>query len=464
MRGWIYEQLWRIKSSQERPSVSQILEFLGASQYWTPSRLQELRDRKLRDLVAHAYEQIPFYRKLLDAGGVKPRSIEGVRDLPKLPVMTKDMFHAHWSELRARDVPDSQVSLAQTGGTTGVPMRIARDNASSAWSIASYIRGLAWAGLTLRHRRARLFGGSLGIQRMRRFDSLRKWLSGDVFLPAFELSPHNVRDYAARIRRSGAQFLIGYASACYSLATLVEAVGEPLSFTAVLPTAELCPHVWADTVARVFSAKILPYYGCGEVYSLAFFCPDGDAYHTCDEHAVIEVESDAGQVALDGEGAFLITDLDNRAMPMIRYRNGDAGQLAAPGCACGRTLGHILRLDGRVNDMLVTTKGAKFSGAIAAHSFRFIDHVESYQVVQRAPGEATVRIVRGSDYDPAVEEPKVYDIFAKHLGDGSQVAIEYVTAIAKTPAGKARFVINDYLAAQSSGDGGTKSRGNAHAR
>jgi phenylacetate-CoA ligase len=241
------------------------LDFLDTSQYWAPPQMQELRDRKLRELVAHAYEQIPFYRRLLDERGVKPRSIEGVHDLPKLPVLTKDMFHAHWPELRAHDVPDSQVSVVQTGGTTGIPMRVARDNMSSAWSVACYVRGVTWAGLTLRHRRVQLFGGALGMQRVRRFDGLRKWFHGEVFLPAFELGPHNVGDYVARIRRSGAQFLIGYASTCYALATLVEAAGEALSFRAVLPTAELCPQAWADTIARLFSAKVLPYYRCGEI-------------------------------------------------------------------------------------------------------------------------------------------------------------------------------------------------------
>jgi phenylacetate-coenzyme A ligase PaaK-like adenylate-forming protein len=458
MRGWMYEQLWRIKSHLMRPPAAEVLDFLGRSQYWSRLHMEELRDRKLRELVVHAYDQIPFYRRLLDERGVKPQSIEGVADLPRLPVMTKDIFRAHWSELRARDVPDGRVSVVSTGGTTGTPMRIARDNLSSAWSTACYIRGLAWAGLTLRHRRVRLFGGTLGIQRGRRFDRLRRWFSGDVFLPAFELGPHNVGDYAARIRRSGARFLIGYASTCYSLGTMAEAAGEQLSFRAVLPTGELCPQAWADAIAGVFSAKVLPYYGCGEVNSLAYSCPDGGVYHTCDEHAVIEVESDSGDVALEGEGAFLVTDLDNRAMPLIRYRNGDAGHLAGPGCTCGRTLGRILRLDGRVNDMLVTTTGTKFSGMIATHSFRLINHVESYQVVQRVAGQATVQIVRGPGYDPAVEEPKVYEIFRKHLGEGSRVAIEYVAYIAKTPAGKARFVINEYLATQSSAEGGAATK------
>jgi phenylacetate-coenzyme A ligase PaaK-like adenylate-forming protein len=89
--------------------------------------------------------------------------------------------------------------------------------------------------------------------------------------------------------------------------------------------------------------------------SLGYSCPDRGVYQTCDEHSVIEVENDARQVALEDEGAFLIADVDNRAMPFIRFRDGDAGRPAVPGFPCGRTLGRILRLDGRVND------GAKFS-------------------------------------------------------------------------------------------------------
>jgi hypothetical protein len=59
-----------------------------------------------------------------------------------------------------------------------------------------------------------------------------------------------------------------YASACYSLATLAEAAGDELSLEAVLPTAELCQDVWAETLSRVFSARVLPYHGCGEVIRL----------------------------------------------------------------------------------------------------------------------------------------------------------------------------------------------------
>jgi phenylacetate-coenzyme A ligase PaaK-like adenylate-forming protein len=194
---------------------------------------------------------------------------------------------------------------------------------------------------------------------------------------------------------------------------------------------------------------VLPYYGCGEIQSLGYSCPQAPGtYHTCDEHAVIEVEAPDGRTALEGEGPFLITDLDNGAFPMIRYRNGDAGKIAAPGCPCGRTLGRIVRVDGRLNDVLITTSGAAISGIIGTHAFRIIRNVDAFQIVQRRPGQAVIKIVRGPGYNATLEEPKVFAIFGKHLGEGADIAIEYPDSLPKTAAGKARFMINEYLAAQ----------------
>jgi phenylacetate-CoA ligase len=203
-------------------------------------------------------------------------------------------------------------------------------------------------------------------------------------------------------------------------------------------------------MARVFGAKVLPYYGCGEVQSIGYSCPDANEqiYHTCDEHVVVEVERADGSYSLEGDGAFLLTDLDNRALPLIRYRNGDAGALAAPGCKCLRTLGRIIRLDGRVNDVLLTTAGDAISGVIGTHSFRVVDNVAHFQLVQDRPGQVRIRIVRIPGFDPAVEEPKLRTIFSRHLGATAEIEIQYVDEIAKTAAGKSRLVINAYLEAK----------------
>lgn len=449
LRGRLYDLHWEVRARLSDFDLKDGLRLLQDTQWWPRARLDDLRDAKLRATVAHAYEHIPHYRHLMEERGVRPRDIRGAQDLPRLPVMTKDDLRAHAAELRADDIDEAHLERGITGGTTGQPMRVVRDYAGTTWQRAAYWRGFGWGGLTLEQPWVQLFGGSLGHQATRPLNRLRNWMAGKVFLPAFELGAHNVARYVDEIKAARAQFLVGYASACHQLAVLVERAGLTLPLTAAFPTAELLPDEWRATIARVFGAKVLPYYGCGEVQSLGYSCPDADepVYHSSDEHVVLEVERSDGSAALEGSGAFLVTDLDNRAMPLIRYRNGDAGTLAPPGCSCGRTLGRILRLDGRVNDVLITTRGDRISGVIGTHTFRLVENVEAYQIVQKRPGQATLKLVRGPGYDASVEEPKMRDIFRKHLGETAEIDVTYVESIPRTAAGKARFVINEYLAA-----------------
>jgi phenylacetate-CoA ligase len=214
---------------------------------------------------------------------------------------------------------------------------------------------------------------------------------------------------------------------------------------AVFPTAEVLPDAWREKIARVFSCKVLSYYGCGEVNSLGYQCGEADGFHRCDEHAVMEIALPQGGASFEGRGAFLITDLDNHAMPILRYANGDAGVLAAQPCPCGRIGGRILSLQGRVNDLLVTEDGACISGAIAPHALRLSRGVILYQFVQDRPGQVLVRIVRSAEYDRSSEEMRLRDILAKHLGASSEITFEYPDDIERSPAGKIRFVINRYL-------------------
>ncbi|MBN1608690.1 MAG: phenylacetate--CoA ligase family protein [Polyangiaceae bacterium] len=449
-RGRFYRYHWEIRSHLSSFGLLNAIRLLEESQWWPPARLNALRDSKLRRLVAHAYAQIPYYRHMMDESGVRPSDIQGVADLHRLPILAKDTLRNHYDELRARDIPDRKTELGVTGGTTGNPMRVRRDKAGTVWQRASYWRGYSWGGLHPGDAWVQVFGGALGLAQPTLLNKLKNWFAGKLFLPAFELGAHNVDAYIEAIRRSGARFLVGYTSACHLFAQHVERTGQDLKFEAVFPTAELLHEQWAETIGRVFGAKVLPYYGCGEVQSLGYSCPVAPRplYHTCDEHVIIEIEGEPGQTHLAGEGPFLVTDLDNLAMPLIRYRNGDAGVLAEPGCDCGRSLRRIQRLDGRVNDVLITTRGDAISGAIGAHSFRLVQQVDQFQIVQRRPGQITIKVVAGAEYDPRVAEPTLDRIFRNHLGADAVVEFEYVTSIPRTVAGKARVVVNQYLEEQ----------------
>jgi len=445
LRAPIYRLHWEARSRATGFGLLQAIRLLAETERWERRRLDELRDRKLCRLVEHAYAASSHYRRMMDEHGVRPSDIQGIADIHRLPILTRDVLRQHWDALRFRDA--GPVETVSTGGTTGSPLKVVRDRAGSVWQRGCYWRGLGWGGLRLGEPYVQLFGGTLGVARTRRLDGARNWFSGKHFLPAFELGPKNVARYIDAVRASGARHLVGYTSAVYLLASHAERVGAQMELCAVFPTAEPLLDGWSATIARAFRARVLPYYGCGEIQSLGYSCPAAEApvYHSCDEHAVLEVETPGGP-RLSGEGPFLVTDLDNHALPMIRYRNGDAGALASPGCACGRSLARITRIDGRVNDVLFRTSGEAVSGAIGPHAFKMVEGVEQFQIVQRRPGQVLVRVVRLPGYVAATEEAKIDRAFRQHLGRDAEIEIRYVDAIPRTPAGKARFIINEVAA------------------
>jgi len=442
LRAPIYRLHWEARSRATGFGLFQAIRLLAETERWERRRLDELRDRKLCRLVEHAYAASSHYRRMMDEHGVRPSDIQGIADIHRLPILPRDVLRQHWDALRFRDA--GPVETVSTGGTTGSPLKVVRDRAGSVWQRGCYWRGLGWGGLRLGEPYVQLFGGTLGVARTRRLDGARNWFSGKHFLPAFELGPKNVARYIDAVRASGARHLVGYTSAVYLLASHAERVGAQMELCAVFPTAEPLLDGWSATIARAFRARVLPYYGCGEIQSLGYSCPAAEApvYHSCDEHAVLEVETPGGP-RLSGEGPFLVTDLDNHALPMIRYRNGDAGALASPGCACGRSLARITRIDGRVNDVLFRTSGEAVSGAIGPHAFKMVEGVEQFQIVQRRPGQVLVRVVRLPGYVAATEEAKIDRAFRQHLGRDAEIEIRYVDAIPKTAAGKARFIINE---------------------
>jgi phenylacetate-CoA ligase len=268
-------------------------------------------------------------------------------------------------------------------------------------------------------------------------------IRGDLFLPAFELRADTAPTFFNKIHKSKCRFLIGYASAIYRLARLAEEMNETIQFDAVFPTAELLLPEWEDTIRKVFACRVLPYYGCGEVGSLGYSRPGFSGYFIPEEHVMMEILGKDGSFQLWGDGGFAITDLDNYAMPIIRYVNGDAGKVS-DSCGSGLPFSRIERLDGRYNSLLLTDTGDLISGAIGAHIFRHVPSVRTYRIVQETPLDVTINIVPEASYSEK-DENLIVDLFAKHLGRKIKIVINRVTHIEVPPSGKSVFVINRCL-------------------
>jgi len=415
---------------------------LKISEDWPRAQMEEFRNEKLRQLIIHCYKNVPYYRRVMDENKVIPKDIKCAEDLIKLPIMTKNIIRIHSKELLAKNIPQMEISWSKTGGTTGEPIQICKNRQCSAWESMCYERGLRWGGLEVDKSRVALFGGSLGIDKTRLTAQMGQVLRRDLFLPAFELRSDTAMSYFDKIRRSKIRFLLGYTSAIYRLATFAEEMNQKIEFSAVFPTAELILPEWEEIIRKVFRCAVLPYYGCGEVNSLGYYALGTNAYRISEEHALIEVLENDGLTRLAGEGRFLITDLDNYAMPIIRYANGDAGKISGP--AGGSPFARIARLDGRYNSFLMTDRGDLISGAIGPHVFRHLASVRSYRIIQEEPLRLEIKVVANSDFGEE-HERLIEGLFARHLGSKMKISIERVAELAAPPSGKSVFVINRCL-------------------
>jgi phenylacetate-CoA ligase len=405
--------------------------------------MESYRDNKLRKLIIHCYENVPYYNNVMNGKNLKPRDIQCMNDLSKLPILTKDIIRHNTKELMARNTSKMVLSWSKTGGTTGEPIQICKNRECTAWANMCFERGLRWGGLRTDEPRINLFGGSLGIDKSRFTNRLGNLLRGDLFLPAFELRTDTAMSFFERIHRSRCRFLIGYASSIYLLASLAKQMDQRIRFEAVFPTAELMIPEWEETILSVFKCIVLPYYGCGEVNSLGYHTLSDNSYLIPEEHVIMEVMKDDKSAVQFGTGRFVITDLDNYAMPILRYVNGDAGEIVS--CTNENlSFSRIKRLDGRYNNFLMNDAGDLVSGAIGPHIFRQFPSVHSYLIVQEEPLKITIDIVPNENFDDE-NEYHIMKLFGRYLGNKMRIIIRKVTEIPRSQSGKVIFVINRCL-------------------
>jgi len=413
---------------------------LSRSQGWLRPQLEDYRNSKLRTLIAHCYHHVPYYRNLMTKHGLSPDTIQSAEDLWMFPVLTKKDIRKNSQHLIATNASKMNVRWVKTGGTTGEPMRILKDLNCSAWENMCFERGLCWGGLGVHEPRIQLVGGSLGLEKSPGITKrLGNMLRNDLFLPAFELTRKTAHTYFDRIERSGCRFILGYASSLYQLAEFAREFKRHVSFVSVFSTAELILPEWKIIIEETFKCQVLPYYGCGEVNSLGFTGKDDTSYIIPEEHAIVEAGQENGVSKLTGEGHFLITNLDNFAMPTIRYEVGDSGLITQ---AEGKyPFNQIKKLHGRSNSFLISDAGDQISPSLVPHVFRNFFSVESYQVVQEELLHIVITIVPKRDFCNQ-DKNDILNVFQGLFGKRMVISFKLVDSIPRPPSGKFVFVVN----------------------
>jgi phenylacetate-CoA ligase len=202
----------------------------------------------------------------------------------------------------------------------------------------------------------------------------------------------------------------------------------------------LLPHERA-VIENVFGVKVFDMYGCEEVGLIASECERHEGLHMNIDQLAIEVLRDDGAQAGPGEpGLVVVTDLENPAMPLIRYRMEDFAEPADRPCSCGRGLPLIRKISGRVADFLRRKDGSQVAGvSLIENSLTRIPGIEQMQIVQEDLGRMRLRVVPGASFTPQRRQELVDYFVATFPGSG--VELEELSEIRPEPNGKYQFSI-----------------------
>jgi len=417
---------------------------LERNQWRSEEELLDLQASKLKRLLAHAYETVPFYRQRFDDLGIDIRDLHRCELFSQIPLLSKEDINKNRDKIISTKLNGNRLIPDSTSGSTGKALYFHRDMRSWAYRRAVVIRNEEWLDIRLGDRSARLWGAPMDLKKAAAVRGrLHAWANNIMFLSSYDLSDEKLDEYERRLSSFKPKLLISYPGPLTVLAEYLIKKNKKIASTkAIISSAETLLSWQRDVIEKAFFCPVYNRYGCREFGDIAQECEKREGLHVNTDRFVIEILDEALKPVQPGEsGELVITDLDNYGMPFIRYRIGDMASFKKEPCSCGRGLPLLERVEGRTLDVVSAPNGNRLGGTFWTLLFRSRPGIKSFQVIQESLEEITIKYVK---------DTKVANIdfrwFGRCIqdkcGPNFKVHFEAVSYIPKTASGKTRFVVS----------------------
>jgi phenylacetate-CoA ligase len=366
-----------------------------------------------------------------------------LRDFCRLPLLTKADLRARGDGLLSEAYPRDGLHLKKTSGSTGVAVHVFVDEEAQQFKRACTLRADQWSGWRFGEPVAMVWGNPEYRKRGWRGRLRNTLLERATYLDTLKMDTTALRNFAQALQHHPPSLLFGHAHSVYLFAEFVrkEAL-EGIRPCGIITTAMVL-HGWQRrAIEDVFGCKVTNRYGCEEVSLIACECEKHEGLHVNADGVYVEILNE-GRPARTGEpGSIVVTDLMNRAMPIIRYQVGDVAVWAERPCSCGRGLPLLERLEGREADYVITQSGELISGISLTENFALhVPGLAQLQIVQNTLNRFRFRIVRESEFT-ADSIRRIAQLVAERFGAGTTFECEFVDHIPQEASGKYRFCIS----------------------
>jgi phenylacetate-CoA ligase len=393
------------------------VEYIKMKQHVRASRtkLERLRLLLLKSQIQNAYANVPYYHDSFKRRGIDPCRFKRIEELADYPVLTRSDIQTYETSLLSKTPGCGKMRQSFSSGTTGRPLRVSFD--ADTWFRKKYLsklRSRIECGLGLNEKvaifetdppeklarqnkrqilltpliRARFF--SIYNDRQKQVDEILRWRPQNVYSP-----PGHLFELAHEIAAGGF---------------------KPGFFKRIFTSSEYLEPNMRHYIQKQFNAPVFDVYGCTETKEIAWECDRHDGYHINEDEVYVEILDGEETAAPGAIGDIVLTDLRNKAMPLIRYRIGDRGMLLPGQCRCGRVFKRMIPVAGRSSDFIITPAGEKVSPYRLTTAIENINGLLQYQFIQEDAGSITVKVIMAGHMDQNKKEEIINTVRASGIG------------------------------------------------
>jgi phenylacetate-CoA ligase len=294
------------------------LEWLKSFQHATREEIYSFQLNTIRDLLNHCYRNVPFYRKSWRSSGFNPDRFRELELLENVPVTTRADLRLHFpSGTCAHNVSVLRRVRKSTSGSTGQPLEFYNDRWSLGIRLASRFLHNEWVGIELLD----------SWIRMTHPQARYRSLVNETQISTLAATRHRVRELVQYLENARPKGIVAFPSALRILSEGLDSHndGFPSTLKAVVSTGEMLLPLDRTRMSRTFGVEVYDRYSTQEVPGeWAQQCVSRNELHWNPAIVFLEIRYKEREARAGETGRVLLTDLWNRAMPLVRYEIGES--------------------------------------------------------------------------------------------------------------------------------------------
>lgn len=426
-----------------RKTLSFFKEF-QRTQSMSIAEIEEYQLKKLKKMLYHASKTVPFYQERFKEVGFSIDDLNSIKDLEKIPALTRSDLQNEWERIVSNDYNIENLSRGSSSGSTGLPVTYFKDPIAVSAGQAGNLFGWTIGGWKMNDKGLHIWGNpnTVNIEWKRLSSRLKAKVFKHHKFPAYKLTDgQHFEELRLKIEKEKYDYLDGYTNAIYLFADYLRMndirLKSPVKY--VLTTGENLQDFQRETIEN-YLAPVYDSYGCSEINGIAYECKKNRKYLVIEPHVVVEF----GDVVDDiGTRELIVTDLDNFAFPLIRYKLNDLAVPAEYTEDCDLPYQQLVSITGRQSDILRFKDG----GTLSVPSFfgsmllKKIQGIKQYQIVRVEEDMLHVRFVVSNEFNDSHLEI-VNDALKTYLGDKIKYEVQLVDHIEVSKTGKFKLLVD----------------------